>query len=174
MSSTFDLQEVNVPEIVDNLATIICSPLIIPIAEAVKQPLVRTTIQQGMAVAERLGQVVTEASEAVENLVAEINPDLTPNGRKTFISSITQDNLTDGKSAIAQDLENVMSDFNADVNRMTNGVADLRLILPLALALLAIQQLLRQGFKLEEIPWYILAWFAFDSFIKLNNNTDIE
>ncbi|BAY17733.1 hypothetical protein NIES21_35750 [Anabaenopsis circularis NIES-21] len=61
-----------------------------------------------------------------------------------------------------------MSDFNADVYTMTNGAADLRLIVPLGLGLFALTQLIKQGFKFEDTPWYILAWFAFDSFIKLN------
>ena len=157
MTYTFDLQKVNVPEIVDSLATIIFSPLIIPVAEVVKQPIVRTTITEGMAISERLGQVVTAASEALEKIAAEVNPDLTKNGLQTLSYQSNQYNLTNGKSAIAQDLENVMSDLNADVNHMTHGVADLRLLVPLGLSLLAIGQLLKQGLKFEEIPWYILA-----------------
>ncbi|WP_414566719.1 MULTISPECIES: DUF5132 domain-containing protein [unclassified Anabaena] len=173
MSSTLDSQDANIPEIVDNLATIIFSPLIVPVAEAVKQPVIRTTIQEGMALSARMGQVVTEASEALERIAAEVNPDLTTNGREKFSSRTSQQTFTDGKSVIAQDLENLMSDINADVNRMTNGVADLRLLAPLALGLFAIGQLIKQGLKFEEIPWYILAWFAFDAFIKLNNNDKI-
>jgi hypothetical protein len=173
MSSTLDLQDANIPEIVDNLATIIFSPLIVPVAEAIKQPAIRTTIQEGMALSARMGQVVTEASEALERIAAEVNPDLTTNGREKFSSRSSQKNLTNGKSAISQDLENLMSDINADVNRMTNGVADLRLLVPLALGLFTIRQLIKQGLKLEEIPWYILAWFTFDAFIKLNNNNEI-
>ncbi|WP_107806107.1 DUF5132 domain-containing protein [Nodularia spumigena] len=159
MTSTFDWQKVNVPEIVDSLTTIIFSPLIIPVAEAVKQPVIRNTIKEGMALSQRCQEVVNEAMERFENRAAEVN---------------TQDYLTDGRSSVAEDFVNVMSDLNADVDRMTNGVVDLRLLVPLALSILAIRQLLKQGLKLEEIPWYILAWFAFDSFVKLNDKDEVK
>jgi hypothetical protein len=30
------------------------------------------------------------------------------------------------------------------------------------------RQLMIKGLQLEVIPWYVLAWYAFDSFLKLN------
>jgi hypothetical protein len=45
---------------------------------------------------------------------------------------------------------------------------DLRFLFPLSLSLLALRQLLVKGWQLELIPWYVLAWYAFDSFIKLH------
>ena len=48
-----------------------------------------------------------------------------------------------------------------------NG-ADLRLLVPLALGALSARQALRDAPGLERAPWYVLAWYAFASFVKLN------
>jgi len=45
---------------------------------------------------------------------------------------------------------------------------DLRFLFPLILTLLALQQLFSKSPCLNTAPWYILAWYAFDSFLKLN------
>lgn len=159
MTSTFDLQKVNLPEMVDSVTTIICSPLIIPVAEVVKQPVVKTTISEGMLLSQRLQAVVTAAMEEWENQAAvqsHLSPDFQPRSDK------------DGRTSMAEDFINVMSDFNTDVDRLTDGVMDLRSLFPLALALLALAQLVKQGTQLDTIPWYLLAWFAFDSFVKLH------
>ncbi|WP_103123983.1 DUF5132 domain-containing protein [Nostoc cycadae] len=161
MESTFDWEKVNLPEIVDGLTAIIFSPIIVLIAEVIKQPLVQTAIKEGI----NLSQSYQETVAAVTGDVRTRPTTEEVNYRNGSTSPIY---LTDGKSAIAKDLLNVMSDFNADVYTMTNGAADLRLIVPLGLGLFALTQLIKQGFKFGEISWYILAWFAFDSFIKLN------
>lgn len=50
----------------------------------------------------------------------------------------------------------------------TGGVVDLRMLLPLGLAGLSVRQLTRSGPALAQIPWYVLAYYAFDSFLKLH------
>lgn len=174
MTSTFDLHKVNVTEIAEGLTAIIFSLLIIPVAEVVKQPVVRSTIKDGMALSERFKEVVGEAIGGFENNIAEANTDFTLEKWQDFQHRTTQDYMRDGRSSVAEDFVNVMSDFNADVDRMTNGVVDLRLLVSLGLSLFAIRHLLKQGIKLEEIPWYILAWFAFDSFVKLNKKEELK
>jgi hypothetical protein len=159
MTSTFDLQTVNLPEMVDSVTTIICSPLIIPVAEVVKQPVVRTTISEGMLLSQRLQAVVTAAMQEWENQAA-----VQSHLRQDF--QLRRDR--DGKPSMAEDFINVMSDFNTDVDRLTDGVMDLRSLLTLTLALFALGQLVKQGPQLDTIPWYLLAWFAFDSFVKLH------
>ncbi|MBE9205282.1 DUF5132 domain-containing protein [Nostoc sp. LEGE 06077] len=161
MESNFNWEKVNLPEIVDGLTAIIFSPIIVPVAEVIKQPLVQTAIQEGINLSQSYQEIVAiiTDNERYRRTIEEFNY------RKCSTSSAY---LTDYKSAIAQDLLNIMSDFNADVYKMTNRAADLRLIIPLGLGLFAMTQLIKQGLKLEYIPWYIIAWFAFDSFIKLN------
>lgn len=166
MEYRFDWEKMNLPEIADALTAIIVAPVIIPAAEVVKQPLVQTVIKEGMTLSQRYQEAVTEtlAGDRTSSTSAQFNY------RNTQIS---QNYLTDGQSAVAKDLLNVMSDFDADVYNMTNGAADLRIILPLGLGFFAIKQLIKQGFKFDDIPWYILAWFAFDIFIKLNIKEEV-
>ncbi|WP_066380132.1 MULTISPECIES: hypothetical protein [unclassified Anabaena] len=164
MTDKLELQAVNLSEIVETLTAMVLSPVILPVADTVKQPVVRTAIK--------------EAVEGWENLTVNVNNTHVSNGHRETSSHgniqihIEQPYGTNGKSEIANDVINVISDINADVGRMTDGVADLRLLMPMVLGLFAIRQLLVQGLKLNDIPWYILAWCAFDSFIKLHNSTE--
>ncbi|MDQ3355485.1 MAG: heavy-metal-associated domain-containing protein [Actinomycetota bacterium] len=49
------------------------------------------------------------------------------------------------------------------------GGSDLRLLFPLALGALSFRQATRDAPGLDQAPWYLLAWYAFDSFLKLND-----
>ncbi len=78
--------------------------------------------------------------------------------------------IAGGKSEAAAGVSNTVVDLNKRVKKATNGAIDLRMLFPLGLATLSIRQLLTRGLQLEFIPWYVLAWYAFDSFMKLNVN----
>ncbi|MBD2494160.1 DUF5132 domain-containing protein [Nostoc sp. FACHB-280] len=160
MESKFDWEKVNLPEIAEGLSAIIFSQMIIPVAEVIKQPLVQTAIKEGINLSESYQEAVTVITDNGQTQQTDQN---------YRNQSISQPYLTNNQSAIAKDLLNIMSDFNADVYKMTNGAADLRVIVPLGLGLFALAQLIKQGFKFEDIPWYTVVWFAFDSFIKLND-----
>lgn len=82
--------------------------------------------------------------------------------------------LTEGKSAVANDLTSAIADLNQRVGLATNGIVDLRMLVPIGLGTLAVRQLLRQGLQIEAAPWYVLAYYAFDSFIKLHYTHDPE
>ncbi|MBD2301663.1 HMA2 domain-containing protein [Nostoc sp. FACHB-190] len=75
---------------------------------------------------------------------------------------------SESHSEAAATVANAVFDLNEQVEKSTNGVVDLRFIFPLALGCLSVRQLLVKGLQLEIIPWYVLAWYAFDSFIKLH------
>ncbi len=62
--------------------------------------------------------------------------------------------------------------LNQQVKTTTNDAIDLRFLLPLGFAVLAMRQLIVKGWQLEIIPWYVLAWYAFDSFLKLNSTSE--
>nr|WP_235148003.1 MULTISPECIES: hypothetical protein [Fischerella] len=79
--------------------------------------------------------------------------------------------ITAGKTEAAAGVSNSIVDLNQRVHDVTNGLIDLRIIMPIGLASLSIRQLLNKGLQLETIPWYVLAWYAFDSFIKLHGST---
>jgi hypothetical protein len=48
------------------------------------------------------------------------------------------------------------------------GGSDLRLLFPIALGVLSLRQATRDAPGLDQAPWYVLAWYAYDSFLKLN------
>ena len=75
---------------------------------------------------------------------------------------------THGHSGAAAEVSRVAGDLNQRVRRLTKGSIDLRFLLPLSFAVLACRQLVVKGLQFELIPWYVLAWYAFDSFIKLH------
>ncbi len=76
--------------------------------------------------------------------------------------------VTEDKSDAAVDVSGAVVDLNKRVEQATNGAVDLRFLFPLGLSFLAIRQLVAKGLQFETIPWYVLAWYAFDSFIKLH------
>ncbi len=56
---------------------------------------------------------------------------------------------------------------NSRLGRRLSG-SDLRLLFPAALGLLSLRQAARDAPGLAQAPWYVLAWYAFDGFLKLN------
>jgi hypothetical protein len=86
----------------------------------------------------------------------------------------TEDLLAAGTSDNSLDFGNAISDLNKRVLEITNGVVDLRLVIPLGLGALAVFQLLTYGLQFELVPWFVLAYFAVDSFFKLDLNQDPE
>ncbi len=83
---------------------------------------------------------------------------------------ILNDDVPLGKSQAAAAIANVFAYLNQRVGQTTHGSVDLRLLFSLLLAVLALRQWLAKGPALKSAPWYVLAWYAFDSFLKLNNS----
>lgn len=77
-----------------------------------------------------------------------------------------------GKSRVAAGITNAVTGLNQQVKRATDSTVDLRFLLPLGFSVLAVRQLLLKGLMIESIPWYVLAWYAFDSFIKLHYTSE--
>ena len=75
-------------------------------------------------------------------------------------------------SSAAAEVIKTATDLNQRVKTATNDAIDLRFLLPLSFGVLAVRQLIVKGWQLELIPWYVLAWYAFDSFIKLNSTNE--
>ena len=76
-------------------------------------------------------------------------------------------------STAASQVYQRFSRANRSMMRATQGRLDLRMLFPVALAGLAVRQLTRQGLGLRTAPWYVLAYYAFDSYVKLHAN-DVE
>jgi hypothetical protein len=78
--------------------------------------------------------------------------------------------ITQGSTDAATNISSTIVDLNQKVQLSTGGAVDLRFLFPLGLSLLAVRQLIVKGLQLDVIPWYVLAWYSFDSFVKFNIN----
>lgn len=169
MLYTFNLETVNIWETFDNLTVIVFSPVILPVAAAVKQPVVQAAIKVAIALSELFMAAIAEIVDFLAKITADFQANYLGDKQERRKSTMSQISFIDGRSQVANDVINVISDFNADVERMSEGIVDLRLLLPVGLGTLAIYQLIAQGLDLTEIPWHTLAWYAFDTFVKLNH-----
>ncbi|MDZ8227902.1 MAG: hypothetical protein RMY00_33740 [Nostoc sp. ChiVER01] len=82
--------------------------------------------------------------------------------------------VSEGNTEAAAGVSSAIVDLNQRVKQATHGAFDLRILFPLGLASLSVRQLFKRGLQLEIIPWYVLAWYAFDSFIKLHGASKEE
>lgn len=168
MTSQSNFTEAKVTEIVEGVTALISAPIVFAVAEGVKQPLVQTAIKEGIILSERLKEAVAETGEVIEDLTAQAQLELTQERQRELTTLSTRTTGEGGQSHAAVGIQNVLSILNEHTGRMTNGVADLRLLMSLGLGALAIRQLIVKGLEIEEMPWYTLAWYAFDSFVKFN------
>ncbi|CEJ44600.1 HMA2 domain-containing protein [Umezakia ovalisporum] len=81
--------------------------------------------------------------------------------------------ITEGSSEAAEDVKKAIINLNKRLEQATSGEVDLRFLFPLGLSMLAVRQVMLRGFQLQIIPWYVLAWYAFDSFMKLNISSQL-
>ncbi len=84
---------------------------------------------------------------------------------------VSQEPIRSGASSsnAAAEVIKTATDLNRQVKIASNNTVDLRFLFPLGLGMLAMRQLIVKGWQLELIPWYVLAWYALDSFIKINS-----
>jgi len=168
MIPQFNFEAVDVPKIVDGITAVLVGPVILTVAEGMNQPTVKAAIKEGIALSERSQEAMAEVRERFEDLVAEVQAEL---AEERQVKSST-DTKTASQSQTATGVIGAIAGLNEQIGQMTNGVADLRLLMPLGFGALALRQILNKGFELEEIPWYTLAWYAFDSFVKLHNTAE--
>ena len=124
---------------------------ILPTQPSIHQ--VRTNISHGSMVINHDGQPAT--LEKILTTLLELG--------------ITFTDITEGNSEAAEDIKSAIINLNKRFEQATSGEVDLRFLFPLGLSILAMRQVVVKGLQLEIIPWYVLAWYAFDSFLKLNN-----
>jgi hypothetical protein len=79
-----------------------------------------------------------------------------------------------GRTRAASEITGAVYRLNHWFGLATNGIVNLQLLVPFGLGALALRQLLRYGWQIESAPWYVLAYAAFDSFIKLHYTRDGE
>lgn len=79
--------------------------------------------------------------------------------------------ISEGGTEASTTVSTAVVDLNKRVRQATDGVVDIRFLFPLGLGILAIRKLMMKGLQFDIIPWYVLAWYSFDSFIKLHGIT---
>jgi hypothetical protein len=80
------------------------------------------------------------------------------------------DRVEHSASSVAQELGAAFSRADRAVLRATHGAVDLRMLFPLTLGALSVRQLLRTGPSVRTMPWYMLGYYAFDSYVKLHHS----
>jgi hypothetical protein len=73
-------------------------------------------------------------------------------------------------SDTAQGIRRTFTGVNARLSEITDGKWDLRSVVPFAFGALALRSLIADPAVIGAAPWYVLAWYAFDSFWKLNQD----
>lgn len=76
--------------------------------------------------------------------------------------------MKSGEAGSPPSLTDAISDLNRRFGFEATGVLNLRTFIPFGLGALAVVQLVRNGWQFGTAPWYVLAYVAVDSFIKLN------
>lgn len=86
----------------------------------------------------------------------------------------TSTRAVDRSSSAATEVIKTATNLNRRVKTATDNTVDLRFLVPLSFGVLAVRQLVVKGWQLELIPWYVLAWYTFDSFFKLHATTNFS
>ena len=170
MAVEIESEAAKVQQIFEGITALVLAPIVLPVAAGVNNPLGKAALKNSIVIAEKVKEAVAQTQEVFEDLVAEVQAELAAQSRTEINSTSAPKQYSNGKSLIAEDLTHVLSGFNEQVKQTTAGVVDLRLLVPAGLGALALRQILTKGLELDEIPWYTLAWYAFDTFIKLNES----
>lgn len=168
MTLELESEEVKAKQILEGITALILAPIVLPLAAGINNSLGKAALKNSIFLSEKVKEALAQTQEIIEDLVAEVQAELAAQPQTEINSTVTQSQLSNVKLPIAEDLINVISSFNEQVRQTTGGVVDLRLLVPAGLGALALRQILIKGLELDEIPWYTLAWYAFDTFVKLN------
>lgn len=145
------------------------------VARCHRQPGEMQRIADALEAQPNVSQVRTNISHGSIVINHDVKDDSLKNVVATLVDlGIIFADITEAKSEAAMDVSGAVTDLNKRVEQATNGAVDLRFLFPLGLGCLAVRQLLAKGLQFEIIPWYVLAWYAFDSFIKLHGTNQLK
>ncbi|MBD2347065.1 HMA2 domain-containing protein [Anabaena subtropica] len=142
------------------------------IAHSHRQPETMEQIANKLAAQSHIDQVRTNVAHG--SIVIKYSE---KNGTLDNVLATLQDlgmifgEITQGSTEAATTVSSAVVDLNKRVRQATDGVVDIRFLFPLGLSILSVRQLMIKGLQFEIIPWYVLAWYSFDSFIKLHGIT---
>jgi Protein of unknown function (DUF5132) len=169
MALELESEEVKIQQLVEGITAVILAPIVLPLAAGVNNPLGKAALKNSILISEKVKEALAQTQEVFEDIVAEVQAELAAKPPTEVNSTTAQNQLGNPNLPVGENLINVISDFNEQVKQTTAGIVDLRSLVPAGLAALALRQLLAKGLQLDEIPWYTLAWYGFDTFMKLND-----
>ncbi|MDR3566994.1 MAG: hypothetical protein P4L43_03095 [Syntrophobacteraceae bacterium] len=73
-----------------------------------------------------------------------------------------------GVETSASSLSDAVFDLEKQAGPLLANLVDLKMLVPIGFGALAALQLARRGLEIGGAPWYLLAYFALESFVKLN------
>jgi hypothetical protein len=155
-----DPQSIQGTDWLEGLAAVLAAPVVIPLSAATEQPWLREVMKQGMVATERCREAIATAQERFEDLQAEAR------------QVVETDTPPQGNARLSQELTAIANELNAQTLAMTDGWVDLRMLVPLGFGAIALRQLLVKGIHPDAIPWYVMAWYAFDTFYKFNQEQE--
>jgi hypothetical protein len=150
----------------ENVLALLAAPVVLPLNIALQQPTVRAALKESLIISEQCRQSATELAEHIDDLMAEANAELIQNRQTTAID--TQD-IPISRSTVAEEICAIATHLNSQTLSLTQGWIDLPTLAAAGLGVVALRQLLTKGIQLDALPWYVLAWYAFDSFVKLHD-----
>jgi hypothetical protein len=197
MAADFDINSVDVSEVFEGVAAVLLAPVMLPLASAVNQPLVKSALREGIAFSERCQEAIADAQERLEDTLAEAQAEVDRDRRNPHHGNGnggTQDSLvsqttpmsdrpsyqrtagqfSNHSTQTASQVQDTIQELNSQIRWLTNDLLDLRLLVTLGLGTFAIRQILVRGLRLDEIPWYAVAWYALDTFIKFHPDSAAE
>jgi hypothetical protein len=71
-----------------------------------------------------------------------------------------------GVETSSRSLTDAVSSLDGRLCSASGGLLSLKLLVPVGFSVLAVLQIARRGFEIGGAPWYLLAYFAFESFIR--------
>lgn len=149
------------------IAALIASPFVQFAAETFDQPPTQLMIREGMVASERIKETVAQIQEVLEDLAHQAEAKL---AAERQLGSTVEDHWIEFIQTEEPDLKTSIRQIsmilNQQTKRLSYGVVDLQILMSMAMAALAVRQLIVKGIDLDEIPWYTLVWYAFDNFVK--------
>jgi hypothetical protein len=190
MSADFDLQSVEISEVFEGVAAVLLAPIVLPLASAVNQPLVKNALKEGIAFSERCQEAVADAQERLEDTFAQAQAEVDAERSGQVESDMGREGTlmrqerpsyqrTTGQfsdqspTETASELKNTVNELNRQIRWLTNDLLDLRLLMSAGLGAFALRQILVRGLRLDEIPWYAAAWYALDTFVKFHPDEEV-
>ena len=74
-----------------------------------------------------------------------------------------------GASSTSLAIQAALDDLDRRLSRLTGRRVDLKLLFPFGLAAIGVRQLFTRGLGLNQVPAYMMLWYAFDSFWKFHS-----